>query len=337
MAEHSFKTLMQRLSKAGFKRQFVTTALMPDWWEESYAQDRAVLSEIEIRVARFLDVPLAGVRNAEAPLGPRACENAQLRRVRDIDRDRLAPAIHTAIRIARAVVRNLKDAKRVDTPPTDAFEWRRLIQERGSGPIQLAGIVEDLWNRGIPIIPLDVLPAPSFQGLACIVEEHPVIVLGHKYDEPGRVAFLLAHEAGHIAAGDCSPEMPVVDEDEAVRDGTDMESAADRFATCLLIGEEDVDIEQEGEVDAKGLAQRAFALEGRTGADASALIYAWAARTLDYATATMAVKALYRSGGARRDVRRLFDQYVDLDSAGESDRALLRCVYGEPLQTALAG
>ena len=337
MAEHSFKTLMQRLSKAGFKRQFVATALMPDWWEESHAQDPAVLPEIEIRVARFLEIPLSGIRDVEAPLGPRACESAQLRRVRDIDRDRLAPAIHTALRVARAVVRNLKYPKGVDTPPAHAFEWRRLIQGRESGPVQLADIVDDLWNRGIPVIPVDVLPAPSFQGLACIVEEHPVIVLGHKYDEPGRVAFLLAHEAGHLAAGDCSPEMPVVDEDEAVRDGADMENAADRFATLLLIGKEKVDIEREGEVDAKELAQRAFALEDQTGADASSLIFAWAARTLDYATATMAVKALYRSEGARREVRRLFDQYVDLDSAGESDRALLRCVYGEPLQTALAG
>ena len=52
MPKHSFNTLMRRLSHAGFKRQFVTTALMPDWWEDSYAQDPAVLPEVEIRVAQ---------------------------------------------------------------------------------------------------------------------------------------------------------------------------------------------------------------------------------------------------------------------------------------------
>ena len=37
MAKHSFNTLMRRLSRVGFKKEFVTAALLPDWWEESYA------------------------------------------------------------------------------------------------------------------------------------------------------------------------------------------------------------------------------------------------------------------------------------------------------------
>ena len=337
MAKHSFNTLMQRLSRAGFKQPFVTTALIPDWWEESCAQNPDLLPEIEIRVARFLDTPLSAVRNVDVALKPPSHGDAQLRRVRDINRDRLGPAIHAAMRVGKAVIRNLRHSQPVEFPPTDALEWRRLLQAENSGPVQLGSILNDLWARGIPVVPLDELPAPSFQGLACIVDEHPVIVLAHRYDEPGRVAFLVAHEAGHIAAGDCSPGMPVVDEDEAVQDDSDMERAADRFATRLLVGSETAAIPEEEDMDAKGLAQQAVDIENQTGADASSVIYAWAARTLDYATATMAVKALYRSSGARRQVRRLFDEYVDLDSAGESDRDLLRCVYGDPHPTALAG
>ena len=337
MTEHSFKTLMQRLSKAGFKREFVTTALLPDWWEESYAQDPAVLPEIEIRVARFLDSPLSEIRDIHASLMPLPYASAQLRRVRDINRDRLGPAIHAATRVAEAVVRNLKCAEPIAFPPDDALEWRRILQVREGGSVQLDDILSDLWGRGIPVIPLDVLPVPSFQGLACIVDRHPAIVLGHKYDEPGRIAFLIAHEAGHITAGDCSPGIPVVDEDEGVQDWSAMERAADQFATRLLVGTETVAISQEGEMDAKELARQAVDLERQTGADASSLIYAWAARTLDYATAAMAVRALYRSSGARRQVRRLLEQHVDLDSAGESDRDLLRCVYGEPRQSTVAG
>ena len=337
MAKHSFNTLMQRLSRAGFKQPFVTKALMPDWWEESCAQDPDLLPEIEVRIARFLNTPLSVVRNVDVALKPPSHGDAQLRRVRDINRDRLGPAIHTAMQVGKAVIRNLRHSQSVELPPTDVLEWRRLLQADESGPVQLGSILNDLWVRGIPVVPLDELPAPSFQGLACIVDEHPVIVLGHRYDEPGRVVFLVAHEAGHIAVGDCSPGMPVVDEDEAVQDNSAMERAADRFATRLLVGNEAIAISEEEAMDAKGLAQQAADLENRIGADASSVIYAWAARTLDYATATMAVKALYRSSGARRQVRRLFDEYVDLDSAGESDRDLLRCVYGEPQPTALAG
>ena len=333
MAKHSFNSLMRRLSQAGFNRQFVTTALMPDWWEDSYAQDPDILPEFEFRVARFLDIPLSVVRTVEEALLPSPYGVAQLRKVRDIERDRLGPAIHTAIRVSRAVIRNLRYSGDADVPSDIASEWRRLLQPGERGPVSLEILLEDLWARGIPVVPLDMLPAPSFQGMACIVEERPTIVLGHKHDEPGRVAFLVAHEAGHIAAGDCSQDTLVLDEDEGVQDESAMERAADQFASSLLLGEEK-DLITDEKMDAKVLAQMAFNLESQTNAEASAIIYAWAARTLDYPTAAM--KALYRATGARQLARTMFDQYVDLDSAGESDRSLLRCVYGEPEPTAVA-
>ena len=337
MAKHSFNTLMRRLSRAGFKQQFVAAALMPEWWEESYSHDPTVLPEVEVRVARFLNVPLAEVKNADVSLMPPSYGRAQLRRVGDIDRNRLGPAIHAAMQVARAVVRNMRSARPVDTSIDDALRWRQLLKSGEGTSVQLEDILGNLWAKGIPVVPLNILPTPNFQGLACVVDERPVIVLGHRYDEPGRVAYIVAHEAGHIAAGDCSADVPVLDRDEAIRDDSDMERAADCFAKCLLVGQEDVAIPEGADVDAKGLAQQAVNLERQTGADASLIIFSWAARTLNYAAATMAVKALYRSVGARRKVRNLFDQYVDLDSAAESDRALLRCLDGEPQPTTVAG
>ena len=309
---------------------------MPEWWEESCAKDPAVLPEVEIRVARFLNAPLAAVRNVEAALTPPSYEGAQLRRVRDLSRNRLGPAIHSAMRIAEAVIRNLRDTRPTETLLNDALEWRRILMSGERGPVQLDDILGDLWKRGVPVVPLNMLPTPGFQGMACFVDERPVIVLGQKYDEPGRIAFFVAHEAGHIAAGDCSPGMPVLDEDDEVRDDSNMEKEADRYAKSLLVGKETIPIPEE-DLDAKSLAQRAFDLENLTGADASSIIYAWAAGTLNYQHAAMAVKALYRSEGARRQLRRRFDQYVDTHSASESDRALLRCVYGEPQPTAVVG
>ena len=337
MAKHSFNTLMRRLSRAGFKQQFVVTALMPDWWEESYSHDPTVLPEVEIRVARFLNVPISAVRNAEVSLNPPSYGRAQLRRVGDIDRNRLGPAIHAAMQVSRAVVRSLRYARPTDTSIDDALKWRQILKSGEGPPIQLDDILGNLWTRGIPVVPLDILPTPSFQGLACIVDGHPVIVLGHRYDEPGRVAYLVAHEVGHIAAGDCSPDAPVLDKDEAIQDDSDVERAADCFAKHLLVGERAVALPEDEEVDARWLAQQAADLEGQTGVDASLLIFAWASRTLNYAAATTAVKSLYRSVGARRKVRNLFDQHVDIDSAAESDRALLRCVFGDSQSTAVAG
>ena len=338
MPNHSFNTLMLRLSRAGFKRRFVNTVLMPDWWEESYAKDPTILPEVEIRIARFLNIPLSLVRNVDVELTLPPYRQAQLRRVSDLDRNRLWPAIHTAIRVAEAVARNMRfTGSPAARFPDDALEWRRVLVSSGTKPVQLCDVADDLWSRGVPVIPLDNLPTPSFQGLACIVDGQPVIVLGQNYDEPGRVTFLMAHEAGHIAAGDCLPGILVLDQDGAIQDDSAMEYKAELFARRLLMGEETAAIPEHERFDAKALAQRAVDLESQTGVDAGLLIFDWAAKTLNYADASLAVKALYRAVGARRKLRKIFDEYVEYDSASESDLALLRCVYGTPHHSTFAG
>lgn len=331
MARQTFKTLMKRLSHAGFKREFVRHAILPDWWDEGCADDANLLQDIAIRVARFLDLPLQVVMDASAALTLGAYPGAQLRRVREVDRNRLGPAIHAAMQIAGAVARSLRDAVApvVETavPPPDGLAWREQI-DRNRLAVTLEDVLSNLWLRGIPVVPVDVLPTPSFQGLACIVEGRPAILLGHQHDEPGRVAWIVAHEVGHIAASDCAPDQPIVDEVEGIADESEIERQAEQFAKQVLLGpEETPQVEAES---FKSLASRADELERSTGADASAIIFAWAARTRDYQNATLAVKALYRATGARRSLRRHFDKHVDLETASETDRALLRCVYGDP-------
>jgi Zn-dependent peptidase ImmA (M78 family) len=327
---------MRRLSRAGFKKEFVRQAILPDWWDEGCADNPDLVQDIEIRVARFLGSSVAAVRDPGVALALPTYPSAQLRRVRELNRDRLAPAIHTAIRIASAVVRNLRDS--VGGPailPADGLKWREVIERGGTTPT-LPDIVADLWKRGIPVVPLDVLPSPSFQGIACIIEDRPVILLGQKHDEPGRAAFLVAHEAGHVAVGDCAADQPVVDGEEEIADEADIERRADLYATQVLVGGAQVP-HLEGVTDFKDLARQASELEASVGADSSAVIFAWARHTGDYPTATMAAKALYRSTGARRQLRQLFDRHVDVAAAAETDRALLRCVDGQWTVDEVAG
>ena len=323
--QKAYRLLLQRLKKAGFSREFVEAAILPDWWEDVCAEDESILRDIEIRVARFLSVPLAAVTDSNAALAPPAYSGAKLRRVRNIDQDRLAPAIHVGIQVASAVVRTLRQrAAQLTEPrlPEDGLTWRTEVAPSGAAP-RLADLAGALWEQGIPVVLLAHLPAPAFQGMACVVDDRPVVLLGHKHDEPGRAAFVIAHEAGHIAARDCTAGEPVVDEEDEITDDTDIERRADEYATKVLIGDLNAPEVSVGFKDFKDLAQKAVGLEREHGTDASSVIFAWARRTGDYMTASMAVKALYRHVGARKELERLFKQHVDVEGASETDRALL--------------
>jgi Zn-dependent peptidase ImmA (M78 family) len=324
---------MKRLAKAGFKGDFARIAVLPDWWDSTCEQDDGLLNDLEVRVARFLGAPLSVVGDPSAALAAPTCKGAQLRRVRDINRDRLGPSIHAALNIASAVVRSSSLPPLLRLPPIDATAWRQEIS-RKARVVKLDDLVADAWDRGIPVVHVDVLPAPSFQGMACIVEDRPVVLVCHDLDEPGRLAFIIAHEVGHIVNGDCTAGQPVVDEEDEIPDDTDIEKRADAFAIAVLTGGVQVPV-----VDASGykdLAQRAAKIEDERGVDASAVIFTWARQSGDYMTAVMAAKALYRTRGGKRTLRSNLDKYLRLEDASDSDRALLRCLSGDPERDAAA-
>jgi len=331
----TLKSLLTRLYRAGFKKEFARAAILPEWWDDDCTNDLAIIPDIEIRVARFLGLPLVAVKDARTKLVSPTYPNAQLRRVRDIDRDRLSAAIHAALKISSAVVRSLREPSRgLNTPPDDGLAWHREMKSTLS-VVTLDTILDDLWNRGIPVVPIDILPAPSFQGLACVVDGRPVILLGHKHDEPARTAFFLAHESAHIVAGDCAKNQPVLDEDEEIVDQDAMEKSADQYANNVLYGGQQFHLTEDPNF--KDLATQAHQMEMSTGVDAGFVIFNWAHRTQKYDIASLAANALYKGSGARKKLRQHFDLNVDLDAATECDRSLLRCVYGDPDRHATSG
>lgn len=324
MAKHSIKNLLRRVSKAGFSKEIVRKAVLPDWWDDEHIDEPDLLPDIEVRVARFLAVPGSVVGDPDAELQAPVYEGAKLRRIRNVEVDRLRPAIHLALGVAAATVRNLKSQELpAEIPNSSATEWRSQLLNSSSS-VSLDVMLDDLWSRGIPVVPMLVMPTPSFQALACIIDDRPVVVLGHRLDAPDRVAFVIAHEIGHVTAGDCAPGQPVVDEDEAVMDDANIEIKADEFARTVL-GIDHVRLDGAFS-DPKDLAREALRIEKDSGVGSGSLIFSWASVSGDYQMATMAVQALYRGSGAQVTLSRLFDANVDAHNAPDTDQALLNCV-----------
>ena len=334
LAKHTFNSLLRRVAQAGFKADFIRGALLPDWWDSDCEKDASLLPDLEIRIARFLGTTIEAVREPSAELAVPAYPGAQLRRVKSLNRDRIKASIHAGLRIAGAVVRSLRDpAPAIRLPPADPLEWRREISA-STKRFDLSSAVADLWARGIPVVHAEFLPPPRFQGLACVVEGRPVILLGHGNDEPVRLALYTIHEVGHIVRGDCGPEEPVVDEDESElhTDTSEMERLAEEFAWAWLTGGNSMrDVSGE---DPREWANLAWADEKARSIDAGVSIWAWANRTRDFQTGELALKALYRAQGGQRILRDAFDRYVDAESASETDRALLSCVFLDPWRDA---
>ena len=121
--------LIRRLRQAGFGSDFVSAAILPDWWDQSCLNQPELLPEIEIRVGRFLAIPLSTVSDPESTLEPLGYPDVRLRCVRDIDRDRLAPVIHAAMKIAGTVVRNLAPVVDEDEETLPDDEMKELADE----------------------------------------------------------------------------------------------------------------------------------------------------------------------------------------------------------------
>ena len=149
----TFRALLQRLTKAGFSRDFVPAALLPDWWDDACTENPALVQDFGISSRAFpRKPPLDAIVDSNAALSPTPYPHARLRRVRDVNRDRLAAAIHVAMQVASAAVRNLRDIRPTQTPPADGFGLAGTGRSSGRRRFISAILFGDLLARGIPVI-----------------------------------------------------------------------------------------------------------------------------------------------------------------------------------------
>lgn len=321
LAAKTYTALKRKLAQLGFKAPFVREAILPDWWRPPCERDVSLLPEVEIRIARFLGVSIQSLWQRD-PIPVPQYARAQLRHVRTVERERLVPAIHAATKIAAAAIRCLRKPGAAQLPPADPHAWREALLGV-SARADLPTLVEDLWTRGVPVLQIDVLPAPKFRGMACIVDGRPAILIGHHIQAPAKLAFDVAHEVGHLSHGDCDDDAPVVDETDDP-DSSPLETSADQYASNVLGGAGYID--RLAAQTPEDLALSAYAVETEQGVDAGHLIMTWARTHGDYARATQALKALYRDSHGHRTLRKAAEKYLDIEAASESDRALLRCL-----------
>jgi Zn-dependent peptidase ImmA (M78 family) len=122
-----------------------------------------------------------------------------------------------------------------------------------SGQVTLASLVEWMWNRGIPVIPLH--GKGGFCAAVLSADGRHAVIIKETRDHLASWLFDLAHELGHIALSHVHNE-DLVDVDALSPGGSKgnpdaQEKAATRFALELLIGDAD-SLVREVEREAQG-------------------------------------------------------------------------------------
>jgi len=325
--KNPMKNLYDRLKGRGFDQKFVQAAILPDWWEDSLAENPANMAIAENAIARHLGFKIAQLSDPCCLLDiPQAC-NFRFKRRTGTKPSEIMPAAMVAQRAAKLIADHLSGVP--------AFVGRKSApQIRNSilhdhPLVNLQRLIRYCWRNGIAVFHVlpDRLPRLSkkFQGVCMYCGRIPIVILGSGRASPPWLAFHLAHEVGHIMlshvkAGDC----PLVDPNIDSKVGNDrQDDEVDIFATEILTGEKQLAFKPKYGMDAAVLSEAAKSYGQGNAIDPGtvALIYGRSANR--WGPAQIALKALEEDSGAHEIISQALKQHVAVDDMSESTTRLL--------------
>jgi len=299
-APAEMKSLYSRLRAAGYDAEFVRNWVLPDWWEDSLAQNPANRALAEIAISRMLGLPIQTLRDPQAKLERPLVGDVRLKRLRSTKPDEVAPAIVLAQQAATTIVPFLQNLPPF-TPQRDPLVIRAALLKTNP-VVDLGALVEFAWSAGVAILHLSALPTASkkFSGLALFSDARPVDVLASASDSPPWLAFHLAHELGHIMLGHVQVGQDgLADIDFAKLEDEGTEEEADRFALLLLTGHPEPQLKAVYGMTAEKLvaAARQTQQSQRVDAGTIALVYGLTAKRMPVAQNALKLMQMHR--GAR--------------------------------------
>jgi hypothetical protein len=311
-------SLLRRLKSIGYDEVFLRRVVLPDWWDDSLADEPTSRVQVELRVAQRLSLPLADVADPRKPLQLPSAADVCLKRAKaGTTRADVAPGLIAARNAVALVLPHLRNVAPLPANLT-VGDLRRWILARGA-TVDLGALVEACWVHGIAVFHFAPLPtaAKKFAGMAYYEGNRPVIVLASGYDAPPRLAFYLAHEISHVLRGHVKPggEM-LADSDLDTKTEDKQEREADGDALELLTGQRTPAFKPTYGLTAPKLraAVEAYEEQHKIHAGTVALIYGMTAQRMPVAVA--ALKLMNMDTGARAIVAEALRRRLAVSSKG---------------------
>lgn len=211
-------------------------AAWPGWWaEDASGESRARLRRV---LSRRLGLSPEGLAGDRVEFVWRD-DDARFKHLRSETGLELAALISFGTAVGGYLLDALGPMR--DVPPIDPNALRRAMLSVAPW-IDLSGLLEIAWGLGIPVAYLRVFPlaAKAMQAMVVTRDGRAAVLLGRDASFPAPIAFTLAHELGHIAAGHLTGAPALIDFDPGEEQGAGERDAeeleADRFALTLLTG-----------------------------------------------------------------------------------------------------
>jgi Zn-dependent peptidase ImmA (M78 family) len=311
-------TIFQSLKALGFKsRSFVEQLIFPDWWNNEMEDDFDSIHNLIISLSRnlFLDVNLALEKSLFSfKVVPQLRYKLQSKQNEPYTFSCLAKSVAELTRVA---IQNTYTAI-----PENPKKIRGLILQKYQS-VNLEGLLEFCYEFGIPVIHFDkkLNGESKFDGMVTVCEDRPVIVISLSRKYSAWLAFILAHELGHIAKRHILKGMLV---DTSFSDGErdPDEDEADSFASKLLFG--DSDLKWSNKLSPNDLLSKARSLSDdyRIDSGAAVLNYAW--HTKDWQGAMAVLKKLEPEANAPEKINAFLNQYLQPQNIDADSRDFLR-------------
>jgi hypothetical protein len=305
--------LYRRLRVLGYPKSFVQATVLPSWWDDAAAETEGGYAEALVLLSRHLGIDLDGLWNEDAALALNESVGCKFKKTKSVETSELSIARALGTQVAKLVALGAPAPVGL---PGSAKEVRQEILDSGRPWVDLEGLVDLCWSRGVAVVPFSVLPtgAKKMDGFSARIDSRPVIVICRRDRFCARLLFILAHELGHLVLGHLHSNSALVD--EAVRKNAedDEEKAANRFALEVLTGSPEMRVLATGTwPSATQLAAEVKQLGKRLGIDPGhcALNYAHSMGSQFFPVGQAALKLLEPEGDAQGMLRRKLIERLD--------------------------
>jgi Zn-dependent peptidase ImmA (M78 family) len=308
----SMSNLLERLEEKGLQPKYVRDRALPTWWDADIEDDPTVVAEAAGYIAKRLGLDEFKGKS-----------QTKFKKHQNTDEQSLEVAQGLALRVAEIVQYATSLTYEPSRLSAAEIRQRLLIDDPA---VCLGNLLSFCGSIGIPVVHYADLPqgVKKVDGLVACFNGQPVIVICRAKQSCAWLAFILAHELGHILCGHVTGSV-FIDEDIAKEEQDTEEIEANEFAATLLLGDLKNHIWQQVRYPNVLVKQaKELAIQYQLDPATVCLNYAW--QTKDWGKGMAAVNQLEKEANAPALINSYLAQHLDWEQLDRDTQDYLRLV-----------